>query len=81
MILHPAQEGQLRELANHGGSQGYRIHRVLANRWELERRDGRWRIARRTLLPIDGSEPPRALLRQGLAAMLDRASSAEPPTN
>jgi hypothetical protein len=31
------------------------------NRWELERRNRRWMIAKRTLLPVDGSEPPLEL--------------------
>ncbi|PKR53370.1 nuclear transport factor 2 family protein [Thalassospira marina] len=66
MIVHLDHEGTPRELANHGTSQGYRIHRAVANRWELERHNGRWMIAKRTLLPIDGSDMPRNLLRRGL---------------
>lgn len=66
MIVHLDHEGPPRELPNHGVSMGYRIHRVVVNRWELERHNGRWMIAKRTLLPIDGSEMPRELLRKGL---------------
>jgi len=69
MITHLDHEGVPRELPNHGVSTGYRIHRAVVNRWELERRDGRWVIARRTLLPVDGSDPQLALLRQNLCEM------------
>lgn len=72
MIVHLDHEGEPRELANHGTSTGYRIHRVVANRWMLERHDGRWRVAKRTLLPIDGTDGPRALLKQGLSDVLAR---------
>ncbi|AQU87067.1 hypothetical protein B0W47_05760 [Komagataeibacter nataicola] len=46
MIIHLDHEGRRRELPNHGASTGYRIHRVVVNRWELERHNGRWMIAR-----------------------------------
>ena len=67
MIVHLDHQGSPRELANHGVSTGYRIHRAVVNRWELERRDGRWTIARRTLLPVDGSDEHQQLLRRGLS--------------
>ncbi|MGH6860274.1 MAG: nuclear transport factor 2 family protein [Phyllobacterium sp.] len=66
MIIHLDQAGRPRDLPNHGVSTGYRIHRVVVNRWELERRDGHWMIARRTLLPVDGSDIHQELLRKGL---------------
>jgi len=66
MIVHLDHEGRPRELPNHGVSMGYRIHRAVVNRWELERHDGRWMIAKRTLLPVDGSEIHGELLRKGL---------------
>lgn len=66
MIVHLDHAGEPRSLPNHGVSSGYRIHRVVVNRWELVRAEGRWTIARRTLLPVDGSEAPQALLRRGL---------------
>jgi hypothetical protein len=65
-IVHLDHEGEQRVLSNHGMSTGYRIHRAVVNRWELERCDGRWKIARRTLLPVDGSEFHQELLRKGL---------------
>ena len=34
-IISPDEKGDSRELPNHGVSTGYRIHRVLANRWTL----------------------------------------------
>ncbi|KAF1003431.1 MAG: hypothetical protein GAK28_04716 [Luteibacter sp.] len=72
LIIHLDAEGPRRELPNHGVSSGYRIHRTVVNRWELERHDGRWMIARRTLLPVDGSEAHQALLRQAVGSRKDR---------
>lgn len=66
LIVHLDAEGKPRELPNHGESLGYRIHRAVVNRWELEKHGDRWMIARRTLLPADGSDEHQALLRQGL---------------
>lgn len=66
MIVHLDASGEPRSLPNHGVSSGYRIHRAVVNRWELERHDGRWMIARRTLLPVDGTHEPLELLRRGL---------------
>ena len=69
-ILHLDQEGAPRDLPNHGSSLGYRIHRVLVNRWHLVKRGSEWFVQSRTLLPVDGSAAPRALLREGLAPVL-----------
>ena len=65
-ILMPDPNGAPVELSNHGTSTGFRIHRVAANRWELERTADGWKIKRRTLRPLDGSEPARQILRQAL---------------
>ena len=54
------------EVPGHGTSRGYRAHRVGANRWELKRTAQGWKIKRRTLRPLDGSEPARELLRTAL---------------
>ena len=67
-ILMPDPNGAPVELSNHGTSKGFRIHRVAANRWDLARTPTGWRIKRRTLRPLDGSEPARQLLRQALKA-------------
>jgi len=64
------KQGEPREMANHGFSNGYRIHRVVVNRWELERHQGKWKIRSRTLLPVDGTEAPRQLLTRGLSDVL-----------
>lgn len=66
-ILTPHPSAEPHEVPNHGTSRGYRIHRVAANRWELVRTARGWRIKRRTLRPLDGSEPARELLRAALA--------------
>lgn len=65
-IVHLDHEGRLRDLPNHGSSTGYRMHRAVVNRWELQRVNGRWNILRRTLLPVDGSQAHQDLLRNGL---------------
>ena len=65
-ILMPDPNGSAVELSNHGTSKGFRIHRVAANRWELARTADGWKIKRRTLRPLDGSEPARQILRQAL---------------
>ena len=65
-ILTPHPTAEPHEVPNHGVSKGFRIHRVAANRWELERTAGGWKIRRRTVRTIDGSEPPREILRGAL---------------
>ncbi|WP_409076429.1 nuclear transport factor 2 family protein (plasmid) [Pantoea sp. C3] len=80
-IVHLNQEGPNQMLPNHGISKGYRIHRVVVNRWEMERREGCWKVAKRTLLPVDGSINHRQLLRKGLDELYfsssDKNSSTE----
>lgn len=65
-ILTTHKSGEHVEVPNHGASRGYHIHRVVANRWELVRTAGGWKIKRRILRLIDGSEPARELLRGAL---------------
>jgi hypothetical protein len=43
------------------------IYRVSVNRWELERRDGRWLIARRTTRLL-GHDEAAAILETGLTS-------------
>jgi hypothetical protein len=62
-IIHPDPTGEPQELPNHGTTDGFRIHRVVANRWELTRIDGTWRISRRTALPMDGAGPAIETIR------------------
>jgi hypothetical protein len=66
-ILTPHPSAEPVEVPNHGSSKGFRIHRVGANRWELVRTPAGWKIKRRTLRPLDGSEPAREILRHALA--------------
>jgi hypothetical protein len=73
-LLHLDKHGESRELANHGWSTGYRIHRVVVNRWQLERHNGHWKIRSRTLLPVDGTDAPRQLLTRGLSDVLHRST-------
>ena len=61
-ILTPDWQHEPVAVANHGSSKGFRIHRLAANRWDLKRTPKGWRIARRTLRPLDGTPPARELL-------------------
>ncbi len=67
-ILTPHPTAQPHEVPNHGVSKGYRIHRVGANRWELVRTNDGWKIRKRTLRSLDGTEPAREILRSALKA-------------
>ena len=67
-ILTPKKSGEPVEVPNHGASRGYHIHRVVTNRWELVRTASGWKIKRRTIRLVDGSEGSREILRGALAA-------------
>lgn len=67
-ILTPKTSGEPVEVPNHGASRGYHIHRVVTNRWDLVRAKSGWKIKRRTLRLVDGSEPSREILRGALKA-------------
>jgi hypothetical protein len=67
-ILTPHPTAEPHEVPNHGVSNGFRIHRVAANRWELLRTADGWKIKRRTVRTIDGSDAPRDILRGALKA-------------
>src|SRR5271169_6328725 len=60
-ILTPKKSGEAVELPNHGASRGYHIHRVVANRWDLVHTASGWKIKRRMLRLVDGSEPSREI--------------------
>jgi len=66
-ILTPNKSGEAVEVPNHGASRGYHIHRVVTSRWELVRAASGWKIKRRTIRLVDGSEPSREILRGALA--------------
>jgi hypothetical protein len=66
-ILTPKKSGDAVEVPNHGASRGYHIHRVVTNRWDLVRTASGWKIKRRTLRLVDGSEPARELLRSAVS--------------
>jgi hypothetical protein len=72
-ILTPQETGEPVEVPNHGASRGFRIHRVVANRWELVRTAQGWKIKLRTLRPLDGSEPARQILRRALESYLPKS--------
>jgi hypothetical protein len=67
-ILTPNKSGEPVEVPNHGASRGYHIHRVVTNRWDLVRTASGWKIGRRTLRLVDGTEPSRDILRGALNA-------------
>jgi hypothetical protein len=66
-IITPHQGAAPTEVPGHGASTGFRIHRVGANRWELKRTKDGWKVTRRTLRPLDGTDGARDLLRQAIA--------------
>jgi hypothetical protein len=67
-ILTPRKSGDPVEVPNHGASRGYHIHRVVTNRWDLVRTASGWKIKRRTLRLVDGSQPSRDILRDALTS-------------
>ena len=71
-ILTPRKSGDQVEVPNHGASRGYHIHRVVTNRWDLVRTASGWKIKRRTLRPVDGSQPSRDILRGAIAVHVAR---------
>ncbi|WP_123028752.1 nuclear transport factor 2 family protein [Mycolicibacterium stellerae] len=48
-LMTPDSHGEIQHLANHGDSQGYRVHRVGVNVWSLQRADVGWRVVARTV--------------------------------
>ena len=66
-ILAPHPTAESIEVPNHGSTKGFRVHRVAANRWELVRTNTGWKIKRRTVRTLDGTEPAREILRQAVA--------------
>ncbi|MGC1772102.1 MAG: nuclear transport factor 2 family protein [Pseudolabrys sp.] len=66
-IITPDRQAAPREVSGHSSTTGFRIHRVGANRWELRRGEDGWKVTRRTLRPLDGSDDARALLREAIA--------------
>jgi hypothetical protein len=66
-IITPHPTAEPIEVPNHGSTKGFRIHRVGANKWELVRTPAGWKVKRRTLRALDGTEPARELLRQAVA--------------
>ena len=66
-IITPDRQAAPREVPGHGTTTGFRIHRVGANRWELKRGKDGWKVVRRTLRPLDGTDDARALLRKAIA--------------
>ena len=53
-----------------GKGDDCRVRRPSANRWDLVRIDGAWRIKRRTLRLIDGSNGSRELFRKVFEAQI-----------
>jgi hypothetical protein len=62
-ILVPDRVGPEFDVPNHGKARGFHVHRVSANRWEFVRTPEGWKIKRRRLRPLDGSEAAREILR------------------
>lgn len=69
-ILAADPDGKPFELAAHGTSKGFRICRLSANRWELQRTSEGWRIKSRTIRSMDNAES-RHLLREAISSAAD----------
>ena len=67
-IITPDRQAAPREVSGHGSTSGFRIHRVGANRWELKRGKDGWKVVRRALRPLDGTDDAQALLRTAIAS-------------
>ena len=67
-IITPDRQAAPREVPGHGSTTGFRIHRVGANRWELRRGKDGWKVVRRTLRVLDGTDDAQALLRTAIAS-------------
>lgn len=50
------------------GAEGFRVLRGTANRWDLRRSSGGWRVTRRTSRVLDGREESPALLHESVCA-------------
>jgi len=66
-IITPDRQAAPRDVSGHGSTTGFRIHRVGANRWDLKRGKDGWKVVRRTLRPLDGTDDVQALLREAIA--------------
>jgi hypothetical protein len=55
------------DVPGHGASIGFRIHRAGCNRWDLVRTGDGWKVKRRMLRPLDGSDDARELLTDAVA--------------
>jgi hypothetical protein len=66
-ILVPDANGTPADVPNHGTSKGFRVHRLGANRWELKRTAGGWKVTRRVLRQLDGTQDARDILRAAVA--------------
>jgi hypothetical protein len=67
-IITPDRQAAPREVPGHGSTTGFRIHRVGANRWELRRGKDGWKVVRRMLRALDGTDDAQALLRTAIAS-------------
>jgi SnoaL-like domain len=59
------------EVPQHGSGRGHRLFIIAANRWDLVRYEGAWRIKQRQLVLCDGSDTPRELQRSVLNAVVE----------
>lgn len=66
-VLTPNREAAPTELAGHGLSSGYRIHRLGANRWDLRRTADGWKVVRRAYRMLDGNAAARDMLCEAMA--------------
>jgi SnoaL-like domain len=54
----------------HGSGRGHRMFLIAANRWDVVRTEGSWKLSRRELVVCDGTDAPRELQRGVLSAVV-----------
>ncbi|MFI9411329.1 nuclear transport factor 2 family protein [Nocardia gamkensis] len=62
-----------------GTAADFEVARITANRWELVKIDGRWRVERRVGRLLDGRPDARALLGAAVTATSDTNSDGDMP--
>jgi SnoaL-like domain len=67
-VLDPTADPM--EVPAHGSGRGHRLFLIAANRWDVVRIEGSWKLSRRDLVLCDGSDAPRELQRGVLNAVL-----------
>jgi hypothetical protein len=61
-LLTPARGAEPVTIPGHGVSEGYFMHKVVVNKWDLVRTPSGWRVHHRIAASLNGDAKPRELL-------------------